>query len=164
LSKFFRKTLYNQGQLVKSIKQNTGGALARPRRATPPNPTGVVWGWVEKSEAFFCPTYFFSSHSVYFDTSASGQININSLSKNQIKLDPNWVTGFCEAEGSFTVTISKSSKMASGWQVFPCFKISLHKKDRVLLEMIQTYFTFFSYFSLRKKSAKRWDRGYNLTW
>lgn len=64
LSKSLRKTLYDQGQLVKSIKQNT---------------------------------YFFSSHSVYFDTPASGQININSLSKNQIKLDPNWVTGFCEA-------------------------------------------------------------------
>lgn len=30
--------------------------------------------------------------------------------------------------------------MATGWQVFPCFKISLHKKDRELLEMIQAYF------------------------
>jgi hypothetical protein len=30
--------------------------------------------------------------------------------------------------------------MAAGWQVFPCFKISLHQKDRVLLEMIQAYF------------------------
>jgi hypothetical protein len=97
LSKFLRKTFYDQGQLVKSIKQNS---------------------------------YFFSSHSVCFDTSASGQININSLSKNQIKLDPNWVTGFDEAEGSFTTTISKSSRMATGRQVFPCFKISLHKKDR----------------------------------
>lgn len=107
LSKFLRKTLYDQRQLVKSIKQNTSS---------------------------------FSSHSVYFDTSASGQRNINSLSKNQIKLEPDWVTGFCDAEGSFTVTISKNSKMSAGWQVFPCFKISLHRKDRVLLEMIQAYF------------------------
>jgi hypothetical protein len=30
--------------------------------------------------------------------------------------------------------------MVAGWQVFPCFKISLHKNDRALLEMIQAFF------------------------
>ena len=30
--------------------------------------------------------------------------------------------------------------MAAGWQVFPCFKISLHEKDRAVLDMIQTFF------------------------
>jgi hypothetical protein len=30
--------------------------------------------------------------------------------------------------------------MTTGWQVFPCFKITLHKKDRAVLEMIQTFF------------------------
>lgn len=38
------------------------------------------------------------------------------------------------------MSISKSSKMATGWQVFPCFKISLHKKDLVVLENIKAFF------------------------
>lgn len=50
-----------------------------------------------------------------------------------------WLTGFIDAEGTFEVMIQKSPKYRLGWSVEPAFKISLHQKDRALLESIQSF-------------------------
>ena len=44
-------------------------------------------------------------------------------------LPSNWVTGFVDAEGSFSLKISKSSSTRSGYNIVPEFKIELHIKD-----------------------------------
>lgn len=116
-------------------------------------PTGIkIFSWLSKSirktlydqiplvNTIKHITYSLLNLPSYFAIPTSRQRNIYNLSDNQRKLDPNWVTGFSDAEGCFTVSISKSSKMAVGWQVFPCFKINVHQKDRAVLEMIQTFF------------------------
>lgn len=52
-------------------------------------------------------------------------------------INPHYLTGFIDAEGCFNVSILKNSELVTGWQINPTFQISLHTKDKVLLELIQ---------------------------
>nr|QBM09637.1 hypothetical protein [Dactylella sp.] len=54
-------------------------------------------------------------------------------------INPWFITGFVDAEGSFILKISKSLKYKAGWKVEPVFSIGLHQKDWRILEQIQTY-------------------------
>jgi len=55
-------------------------------------------------------------------------------------LNPWFITGFCDAESSFVLSIYKKTTCKTGWQVQPTFAIHIHKKDEVLLKRIQSYF------------------------
>lgn len=61
----------------------------------------------------------------------------STFNQSNIKLNPLFVTGFTDAEGSFMVNIVKSSKYKVGWMVQASFSIGLHKKDSVILEQIK---------------------------
>lgn len=52
-------------------------------------------------------------------------------------MNPRWVTGFIDGEGSFSVSISKNKDLKVGWRVKLIFQIELHKKDIVLLKNIK---------------------------
>lgn len=54
-------------------------------------------------------------------------------------LNPNWVTGFVDAEGSFIITV-RGQKGPLGWRVSPIFTIHLHNKDLHLLYKFQSFF------------------------
>ncbi len=56
------------------------------------------------------------------------------------KLDPWFITGFVDTEGSFIVGLFVNNKYKTGYQVQLIFKISLHSKDFELLSQIQNYF------------------------
>jgi len=60
--------------------------------------------------------------------------------KREFELDPNFVTGFVDDEGCFTVTITRDPINKTGWRVKPAFEIGLHKKDLALLKLIQNQF------------------------
>ena len=49
-----------------------------------------------------------------------------------------YVSGFCDADSSFTVSVLKKSNMKIGWTVLARLIITLHKKDVDLLYRIQT--------------------------
>jgi len=59
---------------------------------------------------------------------------------SQTKLNPYWITGFCDGESSFVIRISENPKYKAGWKIEARFQIGLHIKDRVILELIQSYF------------------------
>jgi hypothetical protein len=61
----------------------------------------------------------------------------NSLSLSI--LNPNYVTGFTDAEGSYHINISMDKKCRAGWHVQLIFTIKLHKKDHPLLKRLQSY-------------------------
>ena len=56
------------------------------------------------------------------------------------KLDPNFVTGFADGEGCFSVTIVKNINFKVGWEVLPCFQLTQHTRDRALLEQLKFFF------------------------
>jgi hypothetical protein len=55
------------------------------------------------------------------------------------ELNPNWVTGFTDAEGCFTINVSKI-KNFDKWQIRMCFQIDLHNKDLDLILQIKDFF------------------------
>jgi len=55
-------------------------------------------------------------------------------------LDPNFVTGFSDAESCFYIKIKKNKSYSTGWVVELNFQIGLHQNDRPLLELIQLFF------------------------
>jgi len=54
-------------------------------------------------------------------------------------INPNWLTGFTDGEGCFSVGVFKNSNNV-GWQVKLGFEIYLHIKDKAILEQIKNYF------------------------
>lgn len=60
----------------------------------------------------------------------------NSEVINSVLLNPHWITGFCDGEGSFILSIYKNKEVKIKVQVL--FQIELHKKDRSILEFIKT--------------------------
>jgi hypothetical protein len=55
-------------------------------------------------------------------------------------LNPYYVTGLCDGESYFNVSIGKNPKLKAGWAVKLSFGINFHKKDQQLLEKIQAFF------------------------
>ena len=76
----------------------------------------------------------------------------SSEPSNKNKLSPYWVTGFSDAESSFSIKIYKSAPAPQesskhsltfggrGWSINPTFAIELHKKDIAILEEIKSFF------------------------
>jgi hypothetical protein len=56
------------------------------------------------------------------------------------KLNPWFVTGFADAESTFTIIIDKNIKRTAGWRVQAKFQIGLNDRDLDLLLQIQQYF------------------------
>ncbi len=59
---------------------------------------------------------------------------------NAKPLNPFYLTGFCDGESSFIISITKRSSYKTSWGIHPIFKIELHKRDLALLEKIKTFF------------------------
>jgi LAGLIDADG DNA endonuclease family protein len=56
---------------------------------------------------------------------------------NNQKLNPWFITGFTDAEGSFIISIYRDAKSKLKWRVSAYFSIHIHEKDLPLLELIQ---------------------------
>lgn len=54
-------------------------------------------------------------------------------------IEPWFFSGFSDAEGCFLITIRKDHKYKFGWRIEANFIINLHKRDLVLLNLLQTY-------------------------
>lgn len=56
------------------------------------------------------------------------------------KINPDFLTGFSDAESCFTLVISKNPRHNLGWSVKLVFNIHLHSNDIDLLYLIQRFF------------------------
>nr|YP_009262004.1 GIY-YIG endonuclease [Chrysoporthe austroafricana]AMX22079.1 GIY-YIG endonuclease [Chrysoporthe austroafricana] len=65
---------------------------------------------------------------------------ISYLTKKRVSLNPFFVTGFTDAEGSFMLILRKKAVVNVGWSVEPVFQIKLHIRDLPLLESMQSFF------------------------
>jgi hypothetical protein len=53
---------------------------------------------------------------------------------------PNWITGFCDAESSFSIRVGKDETRFKSLRIAAIFSIELHEKDYHLLEEIKNFF------------------------
>ena len=102
--------------------------------------------------ALLIPTFYLAVKVANYNTIDGGISNSNNKSnipstnvivdvkKSGIKLSPWFVTGFADAESSFSMSVFKSKTAAICWTIEPCFIITLHKKDIELLNKIQLFF------------------------
>lgn len=67
-------------------------------------------------------------------------MNKTNYTTNTNSLNPWFITGFCDAEGSFSLTISKDPRYTLGWSIKLVFNIHLHSKDVESLYLIQRFF------------------------
>lgn len=58
----------------------------------------------------------------------------------QTRLDAQWVVGFTDGEGCFTVGMSKHPEMTQGMQVLPEFVVVQHERDIQILYALKTFF------------------------
>lgn len=84
----------------------------------------------------------------------SSGIPFGSARNPDIKLNPWFVTGFADAESSFSMSVFKSKTAAIGWTIEPCFIITLHIKDIELLNKIQLFFGVGSVSTIGNKVAR----------
>ncbi len=65
---------------------------------------------------------------------------LNTENKNKVNLNPQWVTGFSDGEGCFSVIISKRNGFLNSWKITTSFEINLHIKDLDILLKIKDFF------------------------
>ena len=86
-------------------------------------------------------------HYSSLSSRTSAVCSARSEGERKIVLNPSFISGFSDAEGSFVVTILKNPRYKIGWNVQARFQIKLHEKDRALLLLIQNYFDNVGYIS-----------------
>ena len=55
-------------------------------------------------------------------------------------ITPWFITGFADGEASFVLGLQERSEFSAGWQATAYFTITLHSREKFLLEAIQSYF------------------------
>ena len=88
--------------------------------------TGIIRNSIKASKLLYNQVRYYSSFA--------------NLNHNDNHLDPNFITGFADAEGSFMLSILSSKERHIGWSVGVRFEITLHAKDEELLNQIHAYF------------------------
>jgi len=66
-------------------------------------------------------------------------------------MDPWFITGLFDAEGSFVVTILRNTRYKTGWNSQAIIQIKMHEKDRDLVLKIHKYFGVIGYVSKPNK-------------
>ena len=80
------------------------------------------------------------------DPKGEGQSQLANTSALAIKirstkiLDPIYVTGFTDGEGSFLVSFNRREKLMTGLEVRPSFSLSQHERSRKILSHVQRFF------------------------
>ena len=69
----------------------------------------------------------------------------------QMKLNPWFVTGIIDAEGTFCTTIYKNKAYKTGWVVRSFFEIGLNQRDSSLVYQLKDFFEGIGTISLDKK-------------
>lgn len=65
--------------------------------------------------------------------------SLNKYNKDK-KINPWYITGFTDAEGSFIVSFLNKKNNKTGCNVIPFFTIQLHIRDILILQSIKSFF------------------------
>jgi len=68
------------------------------------------------------------------------------------KLNPYFVSGFADAESSFSSTIYRDKKLKTGWHVVCSFQIGLNLKDSFLIHQLKEFFGGIGTLTIDKKA------------
>lgn len=83
---------------------------------------------------------YYSSAKTNLVKSKKGAVPTKNLTNENYKLNPWFVTGLIDAEGSFTVSVLKSSSTKTGWTINARFTITSHISDLNLILNLKHFF------------------------
>jgi hypothetical protein len=97
------------------------------------------------SDGAFGSCFYFGTGLIYGAPFILNTKNTNNLTKSESKLSPYWVTGFSDAESTFSVKIvsffkkkkketAKDKSRLMGLRILPVFAIELHIRDLEVLK------------------------------
>jgi LAGLIDADG endonuclease len=99
------------------------------------------WFLVKQTRSLRCTLMGFERSYQINNPSKQFKIYFSTLNSDlNVQLNPYWVTGFTDAEGTFTIVIDKITKRKLGWRIQSKYQISLHVRDLPLLIKIQQHF------------------------
>lgn len=76
-----------------------------------------------------------------YDAGMPSSDNVSSAENQQERLlSPEWIVGFVDGEGCFSVPIQRNNSMKLGWQVQPTFAVVQGASSRGVLEDLVQYF------------------------
>jgi len=90
------------------------------------------------SDGTFGSCFYFGTGLTLAPTNCLFKPSANSATQSNIS--PSWLTGFADAESSFSLKIGKDEKRYRSITIKPDFSIELHRKDLFLLKQIQCFF------------------------
>ena len=72
----------------------------------------------------------------------TGADNQQETARSTLELDPNWVVGFVDGEGCFSVSVHRNlnARRTGGWQLHPVFHVYQHQDHRGVLEELVMFF------------------------
>jgi hypothetical protein len=72
----------------------------------------------------------------------TGADNQQETPKLNSSLDPNWVVGFVDGEGCFSVSVHRNGviRRTRGWQLQPAFQVYQHEHGRPVLDELVRFF------------------------
>jgi hypothetical protein len=76
------------------------------------------------------------------DNPSGGDDQQETAAAHVAQLHPQWVCGFVDGEGCFSVSIHRNPyvRRTRGWQVHPVFQVSQHERQRAVLEELVSFF------------------------
>ena len=60
--------------------------------------------------------------------------------KGEMRNIPEYISGYVDGEGCFTVTFNQKAKALLGWELRPSFSVSQNEDRRQVLDIIKEYF------------------------
>jgi hypothetical protein len=111
------------------------------------------------ADGVFGSVFYFGTGLIYGAPIKLNTKNIKYLTKfklssNSIKLKNYWVTGFSDAESTFSVRILKDQSRLLGIRIIPVFSIELHIRDIETLKKIKNFFNVGSIIVRIRKSKQ----------
>ncbi len=71
-----------------------------------------------------------------------------------MELNPDWVVGFVDGEGSFFVGVQRNPTVKIGFQVIPEFRVVQHARD---LDVLHALKRFFGFGRVCRNHEERWE-------
>lgn len=103
------------------------------------------------SDSVFGSCFYFATGLIF----GAPYISKRLLSSNKnVELNP-WVTGFADAESTFSIRISKDKSRLLGIKILPIFSIELHIRDIYVLERIKSFFNVGSV-TVRERDGRKY--------
>jgi Cytochrome c oxidase subunit III/LAGLIDADG endonuclease len=93
------------------------------------------------TDGAFGSCFYFGTGLIYGAPIIFNTKNTNNLTKSESKLSPYWVTGFSDAESTFSVKIAKDKSRFLDLRIVPVYAIELHIRDIEVLKKIREFFS-----------------------